>query len=203
MRNLRKISLRCSQQVFLTITTFIRGDMKILHKIIIVSILIFSLASCNVFVPEPTETPVPTSTNTPTLTSTPKPTITSTPTETPTETPTITLTQTSVPPTETEGPVVLPEPSGDPASEWKGIPIMPAAIAGEGDGSGYSFIISASPDDVQEYYEKEMAELGWNMLATGQGNTSALILIFMKKTDSASVSIIPQPDGIIYVLLVK
>jgi hypothetical protein len=94
-------------------------------------------------------------------------------------------------------------PTGKPASEWEGIPIMPNAIAGEGDSEGYSFTINASIEEIQKFYETKLAKLGWEMLGSGQGTTDAVMLIFMKGTDALSVSIIPQPDGIMYVLLVK
>lgn len=93
-------------------------------------------------------------------------------------------------------------PSGEPVTEWEGIPVMPAAITGEGDSEGYSFTVKALPDEVQNFYEKEMAKLGWNLLGSGQGTTSAILLIFIKGSNTLSVSIIPQPEGLIYVMLV-
>lgn len=80
---------------------------------------------------------------------------------------------------------------------------MPNALAGQGDSKGYSFTINASPDEIQKFYETELAKLGWNMFASGLGTTDAALLIFMKGTSTLSVSIIPQPDGTMYVLLVK
>ena len=94
-------------------------------------------------------------------------------------------------------------PSGTPAAGWEGIPVIPDAIAGDGDSKGYSFTINASPDEIQEFYEAELAKLGWSMFTSGQGTTGAVMLIFMKGTGTLSVSIIPQADGIMYVLLVK
>jgi hypothetical protein len=105
--------------------------------------------------------------------------------------------------TETPSALGLPMPSGKPSSEWEGISVMPNAIAGEGDSKGYSFTIIATPDETQRFYEKELGKLGWNMFASGQGTTNAILLIFMKGTGTLSVSIIPQPDDIMYVLLVK
>ncbi len=133
-------------------------------------------------------------TSTPTL---PEPTSTFTPL--PTNTPTIT----PVPPTETPSEPVLPTPSGKPASEWEGIPVMPDAIAGDGDSQGYSFTVNASPDEIQQFYQKELEKLGWNLLASGKGTTNAVIMIFTNDTGTASVSIFPQPDGIMLVMLVK
>ncbi len=163
--------------------------MKTISKAILLSILVIALASCSSFAPKPTETPMPTETSLPTFTSTPEPTTTST--------------KTPVPPTETPSVPVLPMPVGKPSSEWEGIPIMPNAIAGEGDSKGYSFTINASPDEIQKFYEKELGELGWNIFASGQGTTDAILLMFMKDAGLLSVSIIPQPDNIMYVLLVK
>jgi hypothetical protein len=163
--------------------------MKTIGKAILLSVLVIALTSCNIFAPQPTETSTPTETSLPTSTNTPEPT--TTPTETP------------IPPTDTPSAPVLPMPSGKPSSEWEGIPVMPKAIAGEGDSKGYSFTINASRDEIQKFYEKELGKLGWNMFASGQGATNAILLIFMKDTGTLSVSIIPQPDGTMYVLLVK
>jgi hypothetical protein len=171
------------------IKTIVRKYMKTNGKVIILSVLVIALASCNTFSPKPTQTPAPTETSLPTSTNTPEPT--TTPTKTP------------VPPTKTPSAPVLPMPSGKPSSEWEGIPVMPNAIAGEGDSKGYSFIVKASPDDVQKFYANAMAKLGWNMFASGQGTTTAILLMFMKGADLVTISIIPQPDGLIYVLLVK
>lgn len=167
--------------------------MKNIVKAIALLVLVTTLVSCNSFAPQPTETPTSTATSLPTFTNTPDPT----------NTPTIAPTQTTVPATETPSQPLLPMPSGKPASEWGGIPIMPNAIAGDSDSSGYSFIIKASVDEIQSFYEKKLAQLGWNMFASGVGTTDAVILIFMKDGGTFSVTIIPQKDGTTYVMLVK
>ena len=181
--------------------------MKTISKAIILTVLVVVLTACNALSAKPTETPVPTATSLPTLTSTPEPTTTPTliPTETPepTFTPTTRPTATRIPPTETASVPGLPMPSGTPVAIWEGFPIMPNAIAGEAEGNNYTFTIMASADEVQEFYETELAELGWNLFATGQGETDTLLLMFMKGTNILTVSIIPQPDGVMYVLLVK
>lgn len=80
---------------------------------------------------------------------------------------------------------------------------MPNAIAGAGDSKGYSFTINASAAEIQKFYERELARLGWTMFASGQGTTDAILLIFMKDANILSVSIISRSDGTMYVLLVK
>ncbi len=151
--------------------------------------LVIVLSGCSSSV-QPTLTPVPI------FTFTPLPTVTATSTATlaPTETP--------LPPTKTPDVVAALQPNGQPASEWSGIPIMPGAIAGEGDAGGYRFTIQASPEEIQKYYEKELPKLGWNFLATGEGDAGAFILIFSGSSGPLSVSIIPNGDQYI-VMLVK
>jgi hypothetical protein len=58
-------------------------------------------------------------------------------------------------------------------------------------------------DEVQQFYEKAMINLGWNPFAAGRGTTSAILLMFMKGTELVSVAVIPQTDGLMYVMLVK
>lgn len=72
---------------------------------------------------------------------------------------TIAPTRTPIPPTETSSEPVLPIPSGKPSIKWEGVPIMPNALAGQGDSKGYSFTINASPDEIQKFYETELAKL--------------------------------------------
>jgi hypothetical protein len=94
-------------------------------------------------------------------------------------------------------------PSGKPEEEWEGIPIMPDAIAGEEDAANYIFTIEATPEEIQAFYEQKMSRLGWNLLGSGQGTTDALLLIFIKDAATFSIAVIPQPDGIALVMLVK
>ncbi len=165
--------------------------MKTIHKIILIPFLAIALTACSTLAPTPTTTPIPTATDLPTTTSTPAPTITPT------------LTATAISPTETPTEPALTMPTGKPATSWEGFPIMPKAIAGDGDSKGYTFTIQATSDEIQDFYAKAMAKLGWTMFATGKGTTETILLIFMKDTATASVSIIPQADGTMYVLIVK
>jgi len=167
--------------------------MKSTSKVIVFSVLILLLTSCGALVPTPTETPVPTATSLPTLTVTLEPT--ATPTPEPTKTP--------FPPTETPAKLELSMPSGEPAMAWEGIPVMPDAIAGEGDSQGYSFTIMTSSEEVREFYEAEMSSLGWDLFAVGEGETGTAMLMFMKDSDSATIFIARQPNELLYVTLIK
>ncbi|MGB8983055.1 MAG: hypothetical protein WCC12_14360 [Anaerolineales bacterium] len=97
----------------------------------------------------------------------------------------------------------LPLPTETPeAFEWNGFPIMPGALAGEGDSESYGFTIQASPRDVQEYFELELGKLGWRSSIQGDGQTS-LMLIFMKDASATlTVTILSEGDESL-VFLVK
>ena len=163
-----------------------------MNKLIAAILLSFALTltACSSFA-GPTASPTPV----PTLTFTALPT--STATFTPTSTPA------PLPPTETPDVVSALAPEGEPASEWQGIPIMPGAIAGEGDEESYVFTIRATAQEVQDYYELELGELGWQLLTRGEGKDSSLMLIFMNDAaDMVTVSILAKGDESL-VLLVK
>jgi hypothetical protein len=163
------------------LTTFQREDL--VKKIIVasLSLLILVLAACSSFrQPSPIAVPTITLTILPTLA------------------PTITF----LSPTETPDAVSSLIPEGQPASEWNGIPIMPEAIAGEGDEESYVFTIKATPQQVQEYYQLELGKLGWQPFATGDGNSSLMLMFTNNASATLTISIIAKGDQVL-VLLVK
>lgn len=97
----------------------------------------------------------------------------------------------------------LPMPSGEPASEWNELPIMPQAIAGtEGDGS-YYFTVMATKEEAQTFYIKEMGQREWDILATGEGENGSFLMIFQKGEEVASASIFTLDNGVLYIFLVR
>ena len=163
-----------------------------MKKPLTVSLLIMmsSTLACSSLI-KPTPTHVPTSTST--FAPSPVPTATASDTPVPTDT---------ALPTEPADVTTELVPVGEPESEWNGIPIMPGAIAGDGDTSAYRFTIKASQDEIQEYYEGELSKLGWSLLATGQGDTGAVIMIFTGDSGTLSVSLFEHADEYI-VMIVK
>lgn len=128
------------------------------------------------------------------------PTSTFTPVPAPTATPV--LTQTALPLTEAPEAGSSLAPVGEPASEWNGIPIMPAAIAGEGDDESYVFTIRATPQEIQQYYELELGKLGWQPLAQGDEDASLMLIFTNESGAMLTVSIIVKGEESL-VLLVK
>jgi hypothetical protein len=91
---------------------------------------------------------------------------------------------------------------GGPAVQWDGIPIMQGAITGEGDEEGYVFTVQASSQQVQDYYQLELAGLGWQSLSE-EDEGSARVLVFIDTTSTIlTVRILTRGDEAL-VLLTK
>lgn len=93
-------------------------------------------------------------------------------------------------------------PSGQPSTEWKGIPIMPSAIAGEGDEEGYVFTVKATPQQVQDFYQGELEKRGWQPFATSNSDSSLMLMFTNNTSDTLTISILAKGDEVL-VLLVK
>jgi len=144
-------------------------------KSIAVSLLLLSLAACSRFAP-------PTPTVVPTLTFTAIPALTAT----------LAPTNTPLPSTAT--------PVGQPASEWNGIPVMPGAITGEGDGESYVFTIKATPQQIQDYYQLELGKLGWQPFAQ-EGGDSSMLTFMNDASETLTVNIIAKGDEALVLLM--
>lgn len=114
---------------------------------------------------------------------------------------TVAATQGPLLPTATPDVVAALEPEGQPAKEWNGIPIMPGALAGEGDEEGYVFTIKATPQQIQQYYQAELSKLGWQPFAPGDGESS-MFLFTNETAETLAVNIVTKGEEAL-VLLVK
>lgn len=90
--------------------------------------------------------------------------------------------------------------AGKPASDWNGIPIMPDAIAGEGDEESYVFTVKATPQQVQEYYQLELGKLGWQPSTNGDGDSSSMLMFTNNDSATLTVSMIAKGDEVLVVL---
>ncbi len=80
---------------------------------------------------------------------------------------------------------------------------MPGAINGDEDKESYRFTIDASVEEVQAYYELELLKLGWNLMASGTGDTGTALLMFTNgNLPLLPISIIPHGE-IVLVLIVS
>ena len=99
-------------------------------------------------------------------------------------------------------PEEIREPQGTPGQEWRGIPIMPAAIAGpeSGNDNFYSFQTNASPKEIQDFYDATLAELGWTQPFSFPLEAEGGIMTF-QKDNSTLLFTIAASEGSVVVLL--
>ena len=115
-------------------------------------------------------------------------------TEVPTEVVTVTPAPSPLPPSQTS--------ESQPTKEWMGIPVMPGATTGEGDEEGYVFTIKATLQQVQDYYQVELASLGWQPSSQETSNASVILSFTDSAAATLTVSILSKGDEVL-VLLVK
>lgn len=92
-------------------------------------------------------------------------------------------------------------PSQVPYEYWHGIRVMPDAIAGDEISGGYYFAIDVPVEVIQAFYNKEMAGLDWLLTDIEEGIVGNKMLIYKKEAESATISITPQDDGNVYVVI--
>ena len=78
---------------------------------------------------------------------------------------------------------------------------MPEAAEGAEEDGAYSYIVNASVEDVQAYYDQQMSLAGWAYFASGEGEAGNLLLMYQKDNITATIGVIAQ-DGSTLVLLV-
>jgi hypothetical protein len=94
------------------------------------------------------------------------------------------------------------DPQGTPVQEWRGIPIMPQAIAGEefSESNTYSFKANVTAQEVQEFYSNELTALGWTQPFEVPLEAEGGLLMFQKENSGLMILITPS-EGSIVVLL--
>ena len=116
------------------------------------------------------------------------------PTLTPVPTRTVTIAST----------MTLPPPSETPraGSEWNGIPIMPGALAGDGDDESYVYTIQSMPQTVQEYYQLELGKRNWQLLSEEGDDSSSTLFYMNNDAETLTITLFAKDDEVL-VLLVK
>jgi hypothetical protein len=87
-------------------------------------------------------------------------------------------------------------PSGTPLAEWNGIPVMPGAIAGEALENGYQFTTAADLDEIKNFYETELSNLGFDLETTVDQSAGYAVLSFRKGDMNGMVVIAPLGGGL-------
>jgi hypothetical protein len=121
--------------------------------------------------------------------------------------PSSTFTGTATPeklgPTPTSTPVELGGlVEGTPVPDWKNIPLMPGAIAGNESNANYAYTVNALQSDVSVFYGREMPKLGWDPKPrNGTPDPGGIVsLVFYKGQQVCIIGILPQKVGVMVVL---
>jgi len=94
------------------------------------------------------------------------------------------------------------DPQGTPVQEWRGIPIMPQAIAGEefSETNTYSFKANVTAQEVQDFYSNELTALGWTQPFDVPLEAEGGLLIFQKDNSGLMILVTPSEGSVIVLL---
>ena len=100
-------------------------------------------------------------------------------------------------------PVDILDPQGNPAQEWRGIPIMPEAIAGQefAVNNAYSFKVQASAQDVQAFYDERLTPLGWSQPFYSSFDEDGGTMTFRKEGSSLTITVTSSEDSAVVLLV--
>lgn len=90
-------------------------------------------------------------------------------------------------------------------STWEGIPIMPNATEGkQATPRSYNFIVTASADEAQIFYETELGKLGWNEIIVQKDEESkSTLIVFSKDSITIECMFWSREDGTLHIMLTK
>ena len=95
-------------------------------------------------------------------------------------------------------------PASAPLKSWNNVPVMPGAIAGDGNAASYFFTTKATQDAIKAFYDTELAKQGYAPLAVGNGENGAVVLFYQSASTNAMFDIsLFTKDGTILVMFVK
>ena len=94
-------------------------------------------------------------------------------------------------------------PQGPPVQEWRGIPILPAATAGQefSENNTYSFKANVTTKEVKDFYNQRLPELGWSQPFEFPFEGETGIMVFQKEQTSVTITVTAS-EGSVVVLLV-
>jgi len=101
----------------------------------------------------------------------------------------------------TQDPGSSDDPQGEPVSDWNGIPVHPAAYAGDETSGLYTYKANATVKEVYDYYATEMVNLGWSDLFSIPDTGSGALLTYEKDSHTVTVTITSDSTDVVLVFL--
>ncbi|MEJ5225295.1 MAG: hypothetical protein WHV44_12630 [Anaerolineales bacterium] len=97
------------------------------------------------------------------------------------------------------------DPKGEPVAEWKGIPVMPQAVAGQEfpDIFSYSYRAPVKVEEVTKFYEDSLTPKGWTSMFSMPPSGESVVLIYTGDQGAAlTITVTPSLDsnGLIIIL---
>lgn len=94
------------------------------------------------------------------------------------------------------------DPQSPPLSEWKGIPVMPQASAGDESDGTYSYKVAATVQEAKDFYAARLPPLGWEeSISMPLGDTA--FLVYTMGDETLSITIMLVEDGQLIVMLMR
>ncbi len=96
-------------------------------------------------------------------------------------------------------------PTGAPATEWNGIPIMPQATAGqEFSSSTYSYKIPLmAQSEIETYYDAQLKDLGWTSEFSAATGAQGGLLLFSKDSQVLTITVAKSDQDLVVLLLLE
>ena len=93
-------------------------------------------------------------------------------------------------------------PQGTPVQEWKGIPVMPQATAGQefSERDTYSFKAPVTTQEVQDFYNQKLTALGWKQPFSVPGGAEGGIMTFQKDNSTLVITITTSNNSVVVLL---
>ena len=95
------------------------------------------------------------------------------------------------------------DPHGTPLQEWRGVPILPAAIAGQefAEDNAYGFRANVTAKEVQDFYIETLTELGWRQPFNNPFDANGGRMTFRKEGSSVSITVTSSEDSVVVLLV--
>ena len=86
------------------------------------------------------------------------------------------------------------DPKSPPLSEWNSIPVMPQASAGDESNGMYVYKISLTSQEIQDFYNAKLPDLGWES-SFSMPIAGTAFLLYTRGDQVLSITIMPAEDG--------
>jgi hypothetical protein len=94
-------------------------------------------------------------------------------------------------------------PEGTPVQEWRGVPVMPQATAGQefSENNTYSFRANVTVQEVRDFYNEQLSAMGWDQPFTFPMEDAGGLMVFEKDGESLTITVTSAEGSVVVLLL--